>query len=116
MTRYGRTAPMTPRTIARCAATTLTTVAALGAGPAGAQEYSRQFTSTAVKNCKLAARAPKDEGDWMIWQCAGVAGYVVRIAVDDGRHNVSIGRTFKEAENAAVAKHQFPGFNKIGET
>ena len=81
-----------------------------------AQEYSSQYSSTAVKKCKVVDRAPKDEGSWTIWQCAGVGGYVVRITEDDLRHNVSMGRTFKEAEDSAVAKHQFPGFNAIGDT
>jgi hypothetical protein len=84
--------------------------------PAAAQEFSSRYSSTAVKKCKLVDRAPKDEGNWSVWQCAGVGGYVVRITEDDLRHNVSVGRTFKEAEDAAVAKHQFPGFNAIGDT
>ena len=106
---------MTIRTIARCAAATAA-LAAAGAATGVAQEYNSQYSTTALKKCTLSARAPKDEGDWMIWRCAGVAGHVVRIAVDDGRHNVSIGRTFKDAENAPVSKHQFPTFNAIGET
>ena len=86
------------------------------ASSASAQEFYSQYSSTAVKKCKVVDRAPKDEGSWTTWQCAGVRGYVVRIAEDDLRHNVSIGRTFKEAQDSAVAKHQFPGFNAIGDT
>jgi hypothetical protein len=83
---------------------------------ASAQEYSSQYSSTMVKKCKVVDRAPKDEGSWTIWQCTGVGGYVVRITEDDLRHNVSMGRTFKEAADAAVARHQFPTFNAIGDT
>jgi hypothetical protein len=84
-----------------------------GALPASAQEFSSRYTSTVLKTCKLVDRAKKNEGGWSIWRCAGTGGYVVRIAEDDLRFNVSVGRTFKEAEDAAVAKHQFPGFNAI---
>ena len=99
--------------IARTAAALIAVCVAL---PAVAQEFSSQYTTTAVKKCKLVERAKKDEGNWSIWQCAGVRGYVVRITEDDLRHNVSIGRTFKEAEVAPVSKHQFPSFNAIADT
>jgi len=94
----------------------LAALAVVPATAASAQEFASQYTSTAVKQCKLIDRAPKDEGNWSIWLCPGIAGYVVRLTEDDLRMTISVGRNLKEAEDAPVAKHQFPSFNMVGDT
>ena len=45
-----------------------------------------------ARNCKQVDAAKNGEGDWTIWLCPGIGGYVVRVTEDDLRMTVSIGR------------------------
>lgn len=101
------------RTLSRLAAAVATAGAAL---PAAAQDFTSQYTSTATKNCKRVDAAKENDGDWSIWQCAGLGGNVVRVTESDLRMTVSIGRDLAAAAASPAAKQQFGPWNNVHDT
>jgi hypothetical protein len=96
---------------------TITAVAlALATSAAFAQDFASVYSSTDVRKCKKIDAAKKGEGDWSVWLCTGVSGYVVRISEDDLRMTVSIGRDRKSAAAQPAATRQFSPFNRIHDT
>jgi hypothetical protein len=85
-------------------------------GAASAQDFASLYSSTATRNCKKVDAAKEGEGDWSVWLCPGIGGYVARVAEDDLRTAVSIGRTLDAAANAPAAKHYFRPFNRVHDT
>jgi hypothetical protein len=81
-----------------------------------AQEIASVYSSTATRNCKKVDAAKDGEGDWSVWLCPGIGGYVVRLTEDDLRMTVSIGRNLKAAANEPASKHQFAPFNSVHDT
>lgn len=86
------------------------------AGAASAQDFASLYSSTAPRNCKKVDSAKGGEGDWSVWLCDGIGGYVVRVSEDDLRMTVSIGRDLKSAAGAPAAKRQFAPFNSVHDT
>jgi carboxypeptidase C (cathepsin A) len=86
------------------------------ASTAYAQDYASLYSSTAARNCKKVDAAKNGEGDWTIWSCDGIGGYVVRVSEDDLRMTVSMGRTLDAAANEPAAKRQFAPFNNVHDT
>jgi carboxypeptidase C (cathepsin A) len=86
------------------------------AGSASAQDYASLYSSTAARNCKKIDAAKNGEGDWTIWSCSGIGGYLVRVSEDDLRMTVSMARTLDAAANEPAAKHQFAPFNNVHDT
>jgi hypothetical protein len=74
------------------------------------------YSSTAPRNCKRVDAAKDREGDWSVWLCTGIGGYVVRVSEDDLRMTMSVGRDLKSAASAPAAKHQFAPFNRVHDT
>jgi hypothetical protein len=85
-------------------------------GLASAQDFASLYSSTATRNCKKVDAAKEGEGDWSVWLCPGIGGYVARVAEDDLRTAVSIGKTLAAAANAPAAKHYFRPFNRVHDT
>ena len=81
-----------------------------------AQEIASVYSSTATRNCKQVDAAKNGEGDWSIWLCPAIGGYVVRVTEDDLRMTVSIGRNLKSAADEPASKHQFAPFNSAHDT
>ena len=86
------------------------------ASAASAQDFASLYSSTAARNCKKVDAAKNGEGDWTIWLCPGIGGYVVRVTEDDLRMTVSIGRDLKSAADAPASKRQFAPFNSVHDT
>ena len=84
--------------------------------PASAQDFTSLYSSTAARNCKKVDAAKEGEGDWSVWLCPGIGGYVVRVTEDDLRMTVSIGRTLEAAAKEPASKHQFAPFNNVHDT
>ena len=89
---------------------------AVATSAASAQDFASVYSSTDVRKCKKIDAAKNGEGDWSVWLCTGVSGYVVRISEDDLRMTVSIGRDAKSAAAQPAASHQFSPFNRIHDT
>ena len=93
-----------------------TTLAIVAASTAFAQDFASLYSSTAARNCKKVDAAKDGEGDWSVWLCDGIGGYVVRVTEDDLRMTVSVGRNLASAANEPASKHQFAPFNNIHDT
>jgi hypothetical protein len=91
-------------------------LAILAAGAAFAQDFASLYSSTATRNCKKVDAAKDGEGDWSVWLCPGIGGYVVRVTEDDLRMTVSIGRNLEAAANEPASKHQLTPFNSVHDT
>jgi hypothetical protein len=89
---------------------------AVTATAALAQDFASVYSSTDVRKCKKVDAAKNGEGDWSVWLCGGVSGYVVQITEDDLRMTMSIGRDRKSAASAPAAKRQFAPFNRVHDT
>ncbi|MBX9776960.1 MAG: hypothetical protein K2Y71_21485 [Xanthobacteraceae bacterium] len=85
-------------------------------GAVWAQDFASLYSSTATRNCKKVDAAKGGEGDWSVWLCDGIGGYVVRLTEDDLRTTVSVGRDLRSAANEPAAKHQFAPFNSVNDT
>lgn len=83
---------------------------------ARAQDFASLYSSTAPRNCKIVEAAKDGEGDWRVWLCSGIGGYVVRVTEDDLRMSVSVGRNLDAAANEPAAKQHFAPFNNIHDT
>jgi hypothetical protein len=88
----------------------------LAASAAFAQDFASLYSSTAARNCKKVDAAKNGEGDWSIWSCSGIGGYLVRVSEDDLRMTVSMARTLEAAANEPAAKRQFAPFNNAHDT
>jgi len=89
---------------------------AVAASSALAQDFASVYSSVATAKCKKVDAAKEGEGEWSVWLCPGIGGYVVRMTEDDLRLTVSIARNLKAAANEPAAKHQFPSFNNVHDT
>jgi hypothetical protein len=89
---------------------------ALAPSTAFAQDFASLYSSTAPRNCKKVDAAKDGEGDWSVWRCDGIGGYVVRVTEDDLRMTVSVGRNLEAAANEPASKHQFAPFNNTHDT
>jgi hypothetical protein len=81
-----------------------------------AEKFESQYTSVAVDSCRTVDAAKPGEGEWHIWSCKGLAGFVVVRAEADLREIISVGRTIEAARDEPAAKTWFGPFNVAGDT
>jgi hypothetical protein len=81
-----------------------------------AEKFESQYTSVAVDSCRTVDEAKPGEGEWHIWSCKGLAGFIVVRAEADLREIVSVGRTIEAARDEPAAKTWFGPFNVAGDT
>jgi hypothetical protein len=81
-----------------------------------AEKFESQYTSVAVDSCRTVDEAKPGEGEWHIWSCKGVAGFVVVRAEADLREIISVGRTVEAAREEPAAKTWLGPFNLAGDT
>src|SRR5258707_2305542 len=83
--------------------------------PANAQTFSSSYSSTAPKGCRMIGKPSELDGSTMRL-CPGKAGLVVRIAEDDLRETVSVGRSGAAAAMEPAAHVWFHPFNSSSHT
>jgi hypothetical protein len=83
--------------------------------PANAQTFGSSYTSTAPRDCRMIGKPSELDGS-TTRLCPGKSGLVVRIAEDDLRENVSVGRNGAAAAREPAAAVWFGPFNSTGNT
>jgi hypothetical protein len=83
--------------------------------PANAQTFSSSYSSTAPKGCRMIGKPSELDGSTMRL-CPGKSGLVVRIAEDDLRETVSVGRSGAAAAREPAAQVWFHPFNSSSHT
>jgi hypothetical protein len=82
---------------------------------APAAELASVYTSAAEKDCRKVESSKPGEGEWVVLACPGPGGYVIRLAVDDLRTNVSAGTSLAAAAKQPAARQGFRTFNRVHE-
>lgn len=85
------------------------------ASPANAQTFGSSYTSTAPWDCRMIGKPSELDGS-TTRLCPGKSGLVVRIAEDDLRETVSVGRDRVEAAREPAAQVWFGPFNSTSHT
>src|SRR5258708_21699257 len=83
--------------------------------PANAQTIGSTYTSSAPRDCRMIGKPSELDGS-TTRLCPGKAGLVVRIAEDDLRETVSVGRNGAAAAREPAARVWFGPFNSTGNT
>jgi hypothetical protein len=91
------------------------TVLISAVSPAIAQTIGSSYTSTAPRDCRAIDKPSELDGS-TTRLCPGKSGLVVRIAEDDLRETVSVGRNRVEAASEPAAQVWFHPFNSSGHT
>src|SRR5258708_13033003 len=83
--------------------------------PANAQTIGSTYTSSAPRDCRMIGKPSELDGS-TTRLCPGKAGLAVRIAEDDLRETVSVGRNGAAAAREPAARVWFGPFNSTGNT
>src|SRR5258708_16457494 len=83
--------------------------------PANAQTIGSTYTSSAPKGCRMIGKPSELDGS-TTRLCPGKSGLVVRIAEDDLRETVSVGRSGAAAAREPAAQVWFHPFNSSSHT
>jgi hypothetical protein len=82
---------------------------------ANAQTFSSSYSSTAPKGCRMIGKPSELDGS-TTRLCPGKSGLMVRIAEDDLRETVSVGRSGAAAARGPAAQVWFHPFNSSSHT
>jgi hypothetical protein len=82
---------------------------------ANAQTFSSSYSSTAPKGCRMVGKPSELDGS-TTRLCPGKSGLMVRIAEDDLRETVSVGRSGAAAAREPAAQVWFHPFNSSSHT